>query len=55
MRLAGEDGIQVTIDRWDTEADSRPALLADDDVALDRRREAHTSEETWLGLPTLID
>ena len=57
MKLVGEDGVYVTIDRWRAEADFRAAkrLLENDYRALDRRCEAYTSEETWLGLHTLID
>jgi heme-degrading monooxygenase HmoA len=52
LRLASEPGVYVTIDRWDSEADFHAAKrrLEQDYVALDRRCEAYTSEETWLGL-----
>lgn len=53
----GEEGVYLTIDRWHTEADFRAAktLLERDYAALDRRCEAYTSEETWLGLYAILD
>jgi len=57
LKLRGEPGVYVTIDRWRTEGDFHAAqrALEADYVALDRRCEAYTSEELWLGLHTLLD
>lgn len=57
LKLHGEPGSYLTIDRWSTEADFYAAkrILEADYTALDRRCEAYTSEETWLGLHTLLD
>ncbi|HJT98107.1 MAG TPA: hypothetical protein VJ696_07305 [Rhodanobacteraceae bacterium] len=57
LRLGGHDGVYYTIDRWNSEAefDAAKRLLADDYAALDRRCEAYTSDESWLGLSTICD
>jgi heme-degrading monooxygenase HmoA len=57
LALRGEQGVYVTIDRWHTEADFQNAktLLEHDYAVLDRRCEAYTSEETWLGLYASVD
>lgn len=57
MKLGGDDGVYLTIDRWRSENDfgAAKASLAPDYAELDRRCEAYTSEETWLGLHTLIE
>jgi heme-degrading monooxygenase HmoA len=57
LKLHGEPGVYVTIDRWRTEADFHAAkrTLERDYAALDRRCEAYTSEEIWLGLHTLLE
>ncbi|MGH8171842.1 MAG: antibiotic biosynthesis monooxygenase family protein [Rhodanobacteraceae bacterium] len=51
------DGVYLTIDRWLSEADFHAArrMLHDDYTELDRRFEAYTSEETWLGTHTLLE
>jgi len=55
LKLDGEDGAYLTIDRWNTEAEFHAAkkMLESEYAALDRRCEAYTSEETWLGLYTI--
>jgi heme-degrading monooxygenase HmoA len=57
LKLDGEDGTYLTIDRWNTEAefDATRKILEREYAALDRRCEAYTSEETWLGLYTLCE
>lgn len=57
LKLHGEEGVYLTIDRWQTEADFHSAkrLLEGDYAALDHRCRAYTSEETWLGLHTILD
>jgi heme-degrading monooxygenase HmoA len=57
LALDGEPGVYLTIDRWQSEADFRAAkaLLEHDYDALDRRCEAYTCEETWLGLHAILD
>lgn len=52
LKLDGEDGTYLTVDRWRSERDFHDAKIAlkDDYDALDRRCEAYTCEETWLGL-----
>jgi heme-degrading monooxygenase HmoA len=52
LKATGEDNVYLTIDRWRAEEDFLAAkeLLQGDYAALDRRCEAYTSEETWLGL-----
>lgn len=54
--LRQDDGAYLTIDRWCSLADYERAktTLADDYAALDRRCEAYTSDETWLGLYTIV-
>jgi heme-degrading monooxygenase HmoA len=56
LRLDAEPATYPTIDRWLSAADHDAArtALAEDHAALDRRREAYTSEEAWLGLHTSI-
>ena len=56
LKLDGE-GVYVTIDRWQTEAEFQSARkqLEPEYAALDRRCEAYTSEETWLGLYAILD
>ena len=55
--LRQDDGDYLTIDRWHSHADYERARaeLAAEYAALDRRCEAYTSEETWLGLYTIIE
>ena len=57
LKLHGEPATWLTIDRWRDEADyaRAKASLADDYAALDRRCEAYTYDETWLGLHTVVD
>lgn len=57
LKLHGEDGTYLTIDRWNSGNDFHAAkeMLDHDYTALDRRCEAYTSEETWLGLHTLLE
>jgi hypothetical protein len=57
LKLDGDDLAYLTIDRWHGAADYHAAkvTLAADYAALDRACEALTSEETWLGLHTLIN
>lgn len=56
LKVHGDAGIYLTIDRWRDEADFHAAetMLAHEYAALDRRCEAYTSEETWLGLHTIL-
>ena len=56
LRLDGEERIYLTIDRWHSADDYKKAkvVLATDYAALDRRCEAYTSEETWLGLHSVL-
>ncbi len=51
LKLDGQPAQYLTIDRWrDLEHfDRARVLLATDYAELDRRCEAYTSEETWLG------
>jgi len=55
LKLDGVEDAYLTIDRWHDENDFRAAkkYLADDYAALDRRCEAYTCEEAWLGLYTV--
>lgn len=55
LQLDGEDRVYLTIDRWHTEAEFHAAkkMLEREYAALDRRCDAYTSEETWLGLYTI--
>jgi len=57
LKHDGEDGIYLTIDRWNSEADFDAAkkMLEREYAALDCRCEAYTSEETWLGLFTISE
>jgi heme-degrading monooxygenase HmoA len=57
LKVHGEEGSYLTIDRWVTQDDFEAAkkMLAPGYAALDRRCEAYTSEETWLGLHTIIE
>jgi heme-degrading monooxygenase HmoA len=57
LKVHGESGVYLTIDRWVSETDFENAkrTLEHDYAALDRRCEAYTSEETWLGLCTVLD
>ena len=57
LALDGERGTYLTIDRWHDSKDfhAAKALLERDYAALDRRCEAYTSEETWLGLHAILD
>jgi heme-degrading monooxygenase HmoA len=57
LKHDGEDGIYLTIDRWNSEGDFHAAkrMLERDYDELDRRCEAYTSEETWLGLYTISE
>ena len=57
LKLDSEDGAYLTIDRWNTEAEFHAAkkMLESEYAALDRRCEAYTSEETWLGLYTICE
>ena len=54
LRLDNE-AVYLTIDRWQSESDYRSAkkTLEAEYAALDRRCEAYTCEETWLGLYTV--
>jgi len=56
LKLDGESSY-ITIDRWRTEAEYQSARkrLEPEYAALDRRCEAYTSEETWLGLYAILD
>ena len=57
LQLSGVDGVYLTIDRWNSEDDFHAAkrMLHDDYMELDRRCEAYTSEETWLGMHTVVE
>lgn len=57
LKVHDDAATYLTIDRWDDEDHYRraKATLADDYAALDRRCEAYTCEETWLGLHTVVD
>lgn len=57
LKLHGEPATWLTIDRWQSEGDYARAKtsLADDYAALDRRCEAYTCDETWLGLHTVVE
>jgi heme-degrading monooxygenase HmoA len=57
LKLHGEPATWLTIDRWQSEAHyaHAKASLADEYATLDRRCEAYTYDETWLGLHTVID
>ncbi|GAA0714899.1 antibiotic biosynthesis monooxygenase [Dokdonella soli] len=57
LRLDGDEPVYLTIDRWNCASDYHHARAALDFgyAALDRRCEAYTSEETWLGLHTVIE
>ena len=57
LRLDGDAPIYLTIDRWRDPAAFEQAkqAFADDYAELDRRCEALTSEETWLGLHAVVD
>ncbi|HEY6942239.1 antibiotic biosynthesis monooxygenase family protein [Dokdonella sp.] len=57
LKLHGEPATWLTIDRWRSEGDYEraKALLADDYAALDRRCEAYTCDEAWLGLHTVVE
>lgn len=54
--LRQDDGAYLTIDRWHSRDDYQRArsALADEYAVLDRRCEAHTTDETWLGLYTIV-
>ena len=56
LRLQGDAAIYLTIDRWRDHAAFEQAkrAFADDYAALDRRCEALTSDETWLGLHAVV-
>jgi heme-degrading monooxygenase HmoA len=57
LRLDGAAPVYLTIDRWRDRAAFERAkqAFADDYAELDRRCEALTSEETWLGLHAVVD
>ena len=57
LRLEGAAPVYLTIDRWRDPAAFEQAkrALADEYAALDRRCEALTSDETWLGLHAVVD
>jgi len=57
LKLDGGDGVYLTIDRWNSEADFHAAkrMLHDEYTELDRRCEAYTSEEAWLGMHTVLE
>lgn len=57
LKLDGEEPTYLTIDRWQASADyhAAKAARADDYIALDRACETLTSDETWLGLHTLVE
>ena len=56
LRVDAESGSYFTIDRWlSTEHyDAAKRALEAEYAALDRRCEAYTSEETWLGLCAIL-
>lgn len=57
LRLDGDAPVYLTIDRWHDPAAFERAkqAFAVDYAELDRRCEALTSEETWLGLHAVVD
>jgi heme-degrading monooxygenase HmoA len=57
QRLDGAAPVYLTIDRWRDRAAFERAkqAFADGYAELDRRCEALTSEETWLGLHAVVD
>jgi hypothetical protein len=57
LKHDGKDGIYLTIDRCNSEADFHAAkrMLEREYAALDRRCEAYTSEEIRLGLYTICE
>lgn len=57
LKLDGQSAQYLTIDRWrDLERFERAkALLAAEYTELDRRCEAYTSEETWLGIYGIVE
>lgn len=57
LRLDGDEPVYLTIDRWDSAADYHHATVELDTeyAELDLRCEDYTSEETWLGLHTLLE
>ena len=57
LRLDGDEPLYLTIDRWDSAADYHRAKdeLDAEYAELDLRCEDYTSEETWLGLHTLLE
>jgi len=57
LKLEGEPAHYLTLDRWQSlqHFERAKALLAIDYAALDRRCEAYTSEETWLGTYGIVE
>ena len=57
LKQDGEPGTYLTLDLWrdDTAFVASKELLQGDYAALDRRCEAYTCEETWLGLYRIVD
>jgi hypothetical protein len=57
LRLDGAERIYLTIDRWHSAADYECAKLELDTeyAELDLRCEDYTSEETWLGIHTVLE
>ena len=57
LKQEGEPGVYLTMDLWqgEDEFNASKTLLARDYDALDRRCEAYTCEETWLGLYRIVD
>jgi heme-degrading monooxygenase HmoA len=57
LRLESTDAVYLTINRWQTLADYErfKANLGDDYAELDRRCEAFTLDEAWLGMHTVME
>ena len=57
LKLEGQTPRYMTLDRWRSNGHFERAkeVLAADYAELDRRCGAYTSEETWLGLYTVIE
>ncbi|MEO5560468.1 MAG: hypothetical protein ABIO49_11285 [Dokdonella sp.] len=56
LRLDGDELVYLTIDRWYSASDyERAKLDLDSEIGeLDLRCEDYTSEETWLGIHTVL-
>jgi heme-degrading monooxygenase HmoA len=57
LRFSGGEPVYLTIDRWNSEEAFHAAkrMLHDAYAELDRRCDAYTCEETWLGMHTVLE